>query len=371
MVLRGVVALGCSVMLLGLWAVSTAAGTAAVDRRWAWVTARQPTTASEYAPAGIDQGNSTGSGNTVQFMGGLGRYHVRFGGVGTAGSEGVVHVTALGGAETTCGIEHWGVDAGDVLVSIYCDDGSGQPTTSRFTATFLATNASSGRLAYLATTVADANSTPPATRRFNSRGGTNSVHHNVAPGDYTATLPGLGSERGDVQVTPIGTSPVTEAAGVAPAGTPPASACKTSWGPSGSALLVHIRCFDAAGIPTDTNFTLTFMQGLGLKGTERARVAYLLASRSSASSYTPSSAFSYSSAGGTPHVRRLGSGLYRVELQGMPKGGAAIVTATGSSARHCGVGSMRTDAAPQRVQVRCWDFSGNPADSKFTLAYER
>ena len=160
MVLRGAMALGCALMLLGSWAASTAAGTPAIGLRWAWVTARQPSNTSEYAPSSIDQGNSTGSGNSVQFMGGLGRYHVRFGGVGTVGSQGVVHVTALGSAGNTCGIEQWGVDAGDILASIYCDNVSGQPTMSRFTATFLATSALSGRLAYLATTVADADFHP-------------------------------------------------------------------------------------------------------------------------------------------------------------------------------------------------------------------
>jgi hypothetical protein len=369
MVVRAVAAVGCALIILVASAATSVAGPAAVDLRWAWVTARLPGATTAYSPAAIDQGNSTGSNNTVQFMGGLGRYHVFFGGVGVGGTDGVIHVTALGTAGNTCGIESWGTDVGGVLASIYCDDASGQPTTSRFTATFLATNATSGRLAYLLNSNAFGDSTPSAPNNYNSKSGTNTVDHS-GPGTYVVTLPGLGSDRGDVQVTAFGTyGPPTT--GIHPAGSPPASYCKTGWGPSGTDMKVQVYCFSSSGIRADTRFDLTFMQSLGLKGIDRTRVAYLWAARPSAASYIPGSLTQYSSVGQAPKVTRLGTGFYRVELPGMPRGGGAIVTATGGSARRCGVGSIRTDATPQRIQVRCYDFSNNPTDSKFTLAYER
>jgi hypothetical protein len=377
MVHRGALALGCALVLAilsiapSMAAPAAPASPAATGVRWAWVTARQPTNTTEYAPAPIDQGNSTGSGNTAEFLGGLGRYHVRFGGVGTGGSEGVVHVTALGNTSNTCGIESWNPEATDIVASIYCKDALGQDTTSRFTATFLATDTLSGRLAYLATSVADADSTPVVARNFNSTGGTNTVHHNVADGDYSVTLPGLGSHRGDVQVTAIGTYLSTSKSDTVPAGTPDSRSCMASWGPSGTDMLVHVTCFDASGSPVDTNFTLTFMQALGLKGTKLTKVAYLLANKATTASYTPTSAYWYSSAGQASHITRLATGTYRVDLPGLPKGGAAVVTATGPGARHCVVGGIRTDGTPQRLTIRCWDFSGNPTDSAFALAYER
>jgi hypothetical protein len=71
-----------------------------------------------------------------------------------------------------------------------------------------------------------------------------------------------------------------------------------------------------------------------------------------------------------PHVTRTGTGAYAVRLPGMPKGGSAQVSAFGAKARHCVVASIR-HTAPQIVGVRCFDFSGNLADAKFTLSYAR
>jgi hypothetical protein len=53
----------------------------------------------------------------------------------------------------------------------------------------------------------------------------------------------------------------------------------------------------------------------------------------------------------------------------MHVGGSAQVTPYGNAARHCIVSSIVTSSLPQQVGVRCYDFSGNLRDGKFTLAY--
>ena len=55
----------------------------------------------------------------------------------------------------------------------------------------------------------------------------------------------------------------------------------------------------------------------------------------------------------------------------MPKGGAAHVTPVGDGTARCNVSSIRRNALPQKVGVRCWNAAGQPANAKFTLAYLR
>jgi hypothetical protein len=55
----------------------------------------------------------------------------------------------------------------------------------------------------------------------------------------------------------------------------------------------------------------------------------------------------------------------------MPLGGSAQVTALGSSGKRCTVSGIRKTGAPQRIGVRCFTAGGDPADSRFTLAFAR
>ena len=72
-----------------------------------------------------------------------------------------------------------------------------------------------------------------------------------------------------------------------------------------------------------------------------------------------------------PHVTRSGVGRYLVTLPGMPKGGAAHVTAYGTGASFCALSSIRTAGTPEQVGVRCFKPNGDPVDSEFGLSYER
>jgi hypothetical protein len=114
---------------------------------------------------------------------------------------------------------------------------------------------------------------------------------------------------------------------------------------------------------------MVYAKGLGIAGLGGRTAAYVLADRPTTSSYVPTPAFTYLQNGGTARITRTGVGRYTVKLPRMHVGGSAQVTPYGTAARHCVVSSIVTSSLPQQVGVRCFDFSGNPRDGKFTLAY--
>ncbi len=333
---------------------------------WGWVTERDKTASS--ALAANDQGNWFGGNDTVS-RSATGAYLVTLGGMGVLG--GVPHVTALGKSGKYCDVLDW-YESGDEFIDVTCTTRTGAPADSPFTLTYLYSNGDPGPLAYL---WADRSGSavdyaPDATYSFDSSGGTNTVHHPSA-GDYQVTLPGLGSTRGDIQVTAYAGSGLPRD-GVAPGALEAAPSCGVeSWGPAGADMVAEVICRDPSGTRADARFDLTFLQGIGPEGSIQTHDAYLWANRARAASYLPSQHYRYSHPGGSINVTRQGTGRYTVTLAAMPKGGAVVVTAYGGGAVRCGAAGIRTDGTPQTVSVRCFRSNGQAVDSQFTLAYER
>lgn len=335
--------------------------------KWAWVTMRfdLPT------PAVLDQGNSTGDTNTAAHSGYAGEMHIHFPGVGDPG--GTVQISPIGASARTCMIDGWTQNGSDEDAYVYCASASGlSAANSKFTVAYVATIATTGRLAYLwASHPTTSSYTPDAAYSYNSTGGSNTIGR-IGTGYYEAVLPGLASQGGDVQVSSYSNAGGATASRPDGAVIIPAICNVAAWGPEGTAMIVLVQCRDPlSGNPYDSRFTLAFMQGLGLKGVGGTRVAYTFANQASAASYAPPANYTYMSNAKVPHITRQGAGAYAVTLPGMPKGGTAIVTAWGRGKRHCIVGSIRTDATPQRILVRCFDSSYKPIDTRFTLTYER
>jgi hypothetical protein len=334
------------------FSIAGAAPVAAVTNTWAWVVARNPTMAS-YTPAAMDQGNSNSATDSVVRTG-VGLYTVTFGGLATPG--GMVHVTALASVPRSCVVVGWGPVSADEYVAVDCYDVGGVHRDSKFVADFQNTNSNEGKLAYLWADQPSATVEyePNAAYSYNSTGATNTVVR-FSTGFYQASFPGLGSGRGSVQVSGYGIDPVI---------------CRAvSWLPNFGAESVRIKCRDDIGNLVDSMFTVTFMQGLGLKGIFRNRVAYLWANHSGLASYQPDSHYRYSSAGTVATITRTGQGRYTVEIPDMARGGAALVTTTGPHKPLCWVTSIRTDGTPQRIGVRCTNVVGAPVDAPFVLAY--
>ena len=109
------------------------------------------------------------------------------------------------------------------------------------------TAVSGDRLGYVwANSATAASYTPSSIYAYNSAGGPITITHG-AVGVYTVTFSGLGSPRpgGHVQVTAYGAT--SDTAKVA------------SWSSAGSDFRVNVRCFNHAGSPVDTLYTVLVM----------------------------------------------------------------------------------------------------------------
>ncbi len=334
------------------------------DTRWGWVTVRS--SAASYTPAARDQGNSLGGTNTVQNFG-AGHFIVHMAGIGETGGN--AQISTLG-SDRFCGLGQWGEQGANENISVYCYSASGLPSKAKFTVTFINSESQTGVMAYL---VADQPTTPDYTPYVvtsrNTTGGTNTIHRS-STGTYVVTLPGLASAHGNVQVT---ATPNAAAGRVAPAGAPlGATVCDVAaWYPNGLDESASVLCFDISGSLADAEFSFIFTNGQGLKGPGVTKVVYLWANHPGKASYVPKAAYRYSDPSGSERVTRQGTGRYTAILSAMPKGGAAKVTAYGSTSTRCSIASVRTSGTPQQVGVACYDSSGAPTDSKFSLSYER
>jgi len=174
-------------------------------------------------------------------------------------------------------------------------------------------------------------------------------------GSYTVRLPDLGAVSGTVLVTAYGST---------------ANYCKAlSWGPSGTAQLVNIRCFTPVGVLADTPFTMSYANHTGVVGSD---LAYVWANQSTAVSYVPSQPYQANSSGATNRIQRLGKGIYLVRLPNLGRSGGHVqVTAYGPGPERCKVGSWRPNGTEQDIRVFCRTRNGTPADTRFTLTYVR
>jgi hypothetical protein len=95
-------------------------------------------------------------------------------------------------------------------------------------------------------------------------------------------------------------------------------------------------------------------------------LAYVWANNASSASYTPSTTYSYSSAGGPITITRSGVGNYTVTFEDLSLGRGNIqVTKYGTPPGVCQVAVWSGSS----VIVRCYDMAGAAADFQFTLLF--
>ena len=117
-----------------------------------------------------------------------------------------------------------------------------------------------------------------------------------------------------------------------------------------------VLCHDAAGALTDSAFNILtdHRTGSGSAGS-----AYLTSSMSGSVSD------SFNSGGGTNTVAVDSTGVYTVTMPGFTSANSSVhVTATGLNGNRCQVGSWGLTT----VRVRCFDASGAPANTGFSIA---
>jgi hypothetical protein len=168
----------------------------------------------------------------------------------------------------------------------------------------------------------------------------------LGTGRARVDFPFLGrSSGGNVQVTAYGSSNAR---------------CKVERWNDGAeeSLSVYVRCHTPAGALVSTPFVVVFGDSVG--------TVFAWANQESAASYTPPSTH----AEGVSNITRSGVGLYTVKMAGDRVGGNVQVTAYGTNANYCKVSSwiVGGDSAT-RAFVRCYDTSGQLADTQFTLRY--
>jgi hypothetical protein len=102
--------------------------------------------------------------------------------------------------------------------------------------------------------------------------------------------------------------------------------------------------------------------------------AYVWADQPSAASYTPHLSYQFNSTGAVNTITRSSVGRYTVRLPGLgSSSGTVHVTAYGASTDQCKVARWGSggglDYAAQLVEVRCFDRTGAPSDSMYTMSY--
>ncbi|NUT20067.1 MAG: hypothetical protein HOV77_12830, partial [Hamadaea sp.] len=147
-----------------------------------------------------------------------------------------------------------------------------------------------------------------------------------------------------------------------------------SWLPVGVDEVLSIRCFTAAGVAADSYFVAHFTN----RTSAYATFAYFWAHDAySATPYTPSTAYSYDSTGGSPLAWRQSQGVYMVQMPTVDahypvdnNDGHYQVTAYGTAPVRCEVHG-ENDETPTPIGVFCVDAFGNPADTRFSISYSR
>ncbi|NJP31174.1 hypothetical protein [Micromonospora thermarum] len=333
----------------------------------ATVWADQPTTA-EYTVTNAYTANST-EGDVVVRRTGTGAYTVVLQGAATSG--GVAHVVAYGGGPVHCTVAGWYrtlLGGEDLLIQVRCFAATGAAVDSRFVATF--TNRRQihqGRLAWFVTdqAVPSGVRTLPASYRYDSTGG-EIRYERRATGHYKFSVnPHPASEYGEpyfpmTHVTALGTSAVN---------------CQISWPDSW-----HVRCANAAGIPVDARFTVTYGVRIDLLG---HAAGPRFASGTLYGEHAGDGVLggdSYNSPLGTYGGARgtlLGTGRYEMTFRGTGSPfGTAFVNAhlphfdDQPSRGHCVLaGWGRSGTTDTFVRVNCYAWRGVPANLNARISY--
>src|SRR6185437_11133728 len=230
--LAGGLAIGCLTMTAVAAVAGAGSAGAAVPDRYGFVLWNGAVIGSGTTPAA----------STVAVIG-VGQYKIDF--VGQAAAGGVAHVTAINTVPHWCQLNTFGPAGADEIVTVSCYKVGGAPDPSAFSAIFDSSTGpvGPGSFGYVNSTVGGA-----LISQYNSSGAANAVAH-LAPGQWTVKFPGVASPGpmdGNLQAT-----------AVSQPGVP--MRCKIlSWTSNPDGQAVQVNCYNAAGVLTDTQFTLTF-----------------------------------------------------------------------------------------------------------------
>jgi hypothetical protein len=298
-----------------------------------------------------------------------GQYIVTFGGLG--GLNGNVQVVAYGNTSTRCKVASWSNLPGNLTIDVRCHLPDGTPAWSPFVVQYSrkATLADWQGGYMWANKPTTTSYCADIERSWNSADDLNCVLRN-GTGDYSVSFGSLfsvGGVGGTFQVTAFGTG---------------GEHCKIqNWGPSGTAQQARVRCFNAAGSPADAAFSINHFPNGEVGAFDYG--AYAWANNATATSYTPSTTYSYNSGriNGWPGcVGFLGTvvagkastnpGHYFLRYQYLtPFNSAAHSTAYGSDASYCKVEGWGSSGDAAQVQTQCYSAGGAKQNSLYIGTY--
>ncbi len=124
---------------------------------------------------------------------------------------------------------------------------------------------------------------------------------------------------------------------------------------------VNVRCFDAAGRPADTRFSL-----LAVRGEDAAapKIGYLWAHDAAGATYTPSQSYMWPTQLNAS-IQRAGDGVYLVRAGSVTKsdGIVPLITAYGDRPVRCEFGGWRDDA----MVVKCFGPQREAVNNRFSM----
>jgi hypothetical protein len=149
--------------------------------------------------------NSSGAVNSAGHTG-TGKYDILLRGMGSATVSGNVQVTAVGSVAARCAVTTWASAATALDVKVACVSATGAPSDTAYSLSYSVKRTVFGAAnpPKLFGYVFDTLGSLPAATNFNSTGATNTVA-SAGTGLRLVTLPGVGKDPSNVQVTAFGT----------------------------------------------------------------------------------------------------------------------------------------------------------------------
>jgi len=325
---------------------------AADPDQWAWAVVRNPSKSYELKPK---DGASSGGGRVRVKRIARGSSRLTFKGLSV--DERHVQVTPLSSAAAMCRWIGGGQQEGQEKVACYDRYGRAKDVPFVFNMVRSTAIHAGPRLAYVRANQGRKKEPYQGYPAFASTGTADTLTK-LGEGHYHVRIPAIFTQGGNLQVTPFSFAEKTT--------------CRiASWAVLGVDVRAETRCYDLKGKPRNSKYSLIYTSGEGLKGDGGGAWAYLLAHAKKSASYVPVDDYSAESSPGTPRVKRLKRGQYRVKLPSMPLGGSVQVTALDERKR-CQASSIKKKDGPQKIGVRCFSANGKKrADSVFMLSYAK
>ena len=303
--------------------------------------ANQESTAS-YAPSSLYTYSPTGSDVNIT-RSSTGQYLLTFAGLNIAQVVGGNARATAYSAHTRCNVESWTPGSGATLqVAVGCYNVAGVATDSEYEVLLLPPEG------YAYTWIYDATAASVSATYTVNPGGVPVTANHFATGVYGARFPNSGCCVGwTVQAIAYGGG---------------ANYCEVEgWDSLGD---VDLLCFNTAGAPADSEFTV-----LAVSNTNDKNIAFAWFDQPGVASYSPDLTYAYNP-GGAISLTRSGTGNYSVVFDGLNGAGGTVQVAPAVISltldAYCSIGSW--SGSNFTVSVRCTDPTGANVDAAFTVA---